>query len=75
MKTVICFVVLLSLSACDSGTWVDGVSIQCKNGSPVIPKMMPDFNKAVAQTICAQSGKSFTGEFQCKGDDARVKCK
>lgn len=73
MKTFIGLVVLMSLSACDSGTWVDAVSLDCKNGSLV--GSPTGNNKDIARGFCAVSGKAFTGEFQCKGNDVLVKCK
>jgi len=73
MKIVICFLVLLSLSACDSGTWVDVVVLgDCKNGSPIAN---PADVKVFGQSWCAQRQKNYTGDFQCKGDQLQVKCK
>jgi len=74
MKIVTFIIVLLSLSACGSGTWVDTVGPSCKDGKFVkdaYAEMMKDIGKGT----CMTSGKSFTGDIQCKGDDVQVKCK
>ena len=74
MRIITCFFVLLSLSACDSGTWADamGGGGGCKNGKP---EGTPDEIKMVAKLMCDTRQKNYTGDFQCKGDDLQVKCK
>jgi hypothetical protein len=74
MRMVLFLAMLVSLSACDSGAWVDTVGPSCKNGELDNLISTKIFHE-IAKGTCMTSGKSFTGDIQCKGDDVQVKCK
>ena len=73
MKIVICFVILLSLSACSSGTCVDD-RFKCKNGKPAGVMINPNNLNGVAKSSCLTQQKIYTGTWRCEGDDLQVKC-
>jgi hypothetical protein len=71
-------VVLTTLSACDSGTWVNvpGIAGGCKGGKPNGLGMKgPEDVKIFAEGLCLVQQKNYAGEFQCKGEDLQVRCK
>ena len=77
-RWTLCFVALLSLSACDSSTFVDVPLIDCKNGKPFMAMLgtaidPADF-KAHSQKACSTRQKNYSGDFQCKGDTFQAKC-
>lgn len=74
MKNSLCLFVIISLSACNTGSWVDTVGPSCKNGE-LEKNIVNDQINEIAKGTCMASGKSFTGDIQCKGDDVQVKCK
>lgn len=74
MKIVIFLIALLGLSACDSGTWVDAVGMDCVKGKPPDAFSEPAEMKMLGQSWCVTRQKNYTGEFQCKGDDLQFKC-
>lgn len=76
MKIVSIFVVLLSLSACDSGVWADVPMFNCKNGKPEgVAGTDAGYLKELGKGTCMTRQKNFTGDSQCNGDNLQVKCK
>ena len=75
MKIIICFAALLTLSACDSGTWADAMGAECKNGKPAGLVSDPGWVKLGGQATCAGRQKNFTGDVRCEGDRFQFKCK
>ncbi len=68
-----------TMSACDSGTWVDGtwaVGCEAQAEAKKADALGNDnFMTAEARAICRNAGKAFTGEFRCENGNGQVKCK
>jgi len=74
MKNAIFLLAIFLLPACNGGTWVDTVGPSCENGE-LSKNIINDQINEIAKGTCMASGKAFTGDVQCKGNDVQVKCK
>ncbi|MEO8900116.1 MAG: hypothetical protein ABI627_01210 [Polyangiaceae bacterium] len=75
-------IALLCLSACDSGTWVDGTwMVGCElqkeiaNGDSAKAAAAKQGMDLEAHAICRKAGKAFTGDIRCENGTGQVKCK
>ena len=68
----------LLLSQCGGGNWVEMAGINCDDMKKMQEDkglMKKDTLIQVARGYCAQSGKTFGGDFRCGDHGAQAKCK